>query len=158
MLGADFDAVYKSVLGCYPLHPTTTFVLPRLSEKVAQNERTLFTFLSAEQKNTLVEVVKNDTENFRFVPPDHLYDYFEPQFKKELNSSDIHKTYQLAANVLKKVKRGSLQSKIIKTIAVIYIIEQFEKYPPTINNIVNTFYQFRGRSKGNYGRNKRTYK
>lgn len=139
LLGTNVEAVKKSVLGCYPLHPTTTFVLPRLSEKVAQNERTLFTFLSAEQKNTLVEVVEKDTEDFRFVTPDHLYDYFEPQFKKELNSSDINKTYQLAANVLKKVKRGSLQSKIIKTIAVIYIIEQFEKYPPTINNIVNTF-------------------
>lgn len=139
LLGVDTDTVQSSIMGCYPLHPTTIFVLPRLSEKVAQNERTLFTFLSAEQKNTLVEVVEKDTEDFCLVTPDHLYDYFEPQFKKELNSSDIHKTYQLAANVLKKVKRGSLQSKIIKTIAVIYIIEQFEKYPPTINNIVNTF-------------------
>lgn len=139
LLGTDIQAVRQSVLGCYPLHPTTTFVLPRLSEKVAQNERTLFTFLSAEQKNTLVEVVEKCEEGFTFVTPDHLYDYFEPQFKKELNSSEIFKTYQLAASVLKKVERGSLQSKIIKTIAVIYIIEQFEKYPPTINNIVNTF-------------------
>lgn len=139
LLGTDVQAVRQNILGCYPLHPTTTFVLPRLSEKVAQNERTLFTFLSAEQKNTLVEVVEKCEESFTFVTPDHLYDYFEPQFKKELNSSDIFKIYQLAACVLKKVERGSLQSKIIKTIAVIYIIEQFEKYPPTINNIVNTF-------------------
>lgn len=139
LLGTEVEAVKKSVLGCYPLHPTTTFTLPRLSEKVAQNERTLFTFLSADQKNTLVEIVEKDTEDFRFVTPDHLYDYFELQFKRELNSSEIYKTYQLAASVLKKVKRGSLESKIIKTIAIIYIIEQFEKYPPTIDNIINTF-------------------
>lgn len=139
LLGDDIKTVKQSILGCYPLHPTTTFVLPRLSEKVAQNERTLFTFLSAEQKNTLVEVVEKSEEEFTFVTPDHLYDYFELQFKKELNSSEIFKTYQLAASVLKKVERGSLQSKIIKTIAVIYIIEQFEKYPPTVNNIVGTF-------------------
>lgn len=139
LLGTDVQTVKQSILGCYPLHPTTTFVLPRLSEKVAQNERTLFTFLSAEQKNTLVEVVEKCEDDFTFVTPDHLYDYFEPQFKKELNSSEIFKTYQLAASVLKKVERGSLQSKIIKTIAVIYIIEQFEKFPPTINNIVDTF-------------------
>lgn len=38
----------KQVLySCYPLHPVSTYVLPRLSERVAQNERTLFTFLSA---------------------------------------------------------------------------------------------------------------
>ncbi|MCM1164790.1 MAG: hypothetical protein NC299_00290 [Lachnospiraceae bacterium] len=135
LLGTDVANAKRSVLGCYPLHPTTTFVLPRLSEKVAQNERTLFTFLSAEQKNTLVEVVEKCEDDFTFVTPDHLYDYFEQQFKKELNSSEIYKTYQLAASVLKKVEKGSLQSKIVKTIAVLYIIEEFEKYPPTINNI-----------------------
>lgn len=40
---------------CYPLHPVSTFVLPRLSERVAQNERTLFTFLSAMGASTLPE-------------------------------------------------------------------------------------------------------
>ena len=45
LLGDDINAVKHNVLGCYPLHPTTMFVLPRLSEKVVQNERTLFTFL-----------------------------------------------------------------------------------------------------------------
>ena len=139
LLGGTVSDADNNILGCYPLHPTTTFVLPRLSEKVAQNERTLFTFLSANQKNTLVEFIERCSDEFPFVTPDYLYDYFEIQFKKELNSSNIFKTYQLAASVLKKVKKGSLQSKIIKAIAIIYIIEQFEKFPPTINNIVDTF-------------------
>ena len=121
------------------MHPSTTYILPRLSEKVAQNERTLFTFLSANHKNTLVEFVEKCDEDFALVTPDYLYDYFEAQFRKELNSTEIHKTYQLASNVLKKVKKGSLQSKIIKTIALIYIIEQFEKLPPTVDNIVDIF-------------------
>ena len=38
----------KAMLQCYPLHPVSTYILPRLSERVAQNERTLFTFLSAD--------------------------------------------------------------------------------------------------------------
>ena len=41
------------VRGCYPLHPLTAFLLPKLSEKVAQNERTLFTFLCAEGDKTM---------------------------------------------------------------------------------------------------------
>ncbi|MEM2126122.1 MAG: hypothetical protein QXQ53_06985, partial [Candidatus Methanosuratincola sp.] len=36
------------VKGAYPLHPLTVYALPRLSNKVAQNERTLFTFLTAD--------------------------------------------------------------------------------------------------------------
>lgn len=139
LINTDKDVAKNIIMSCFPLHPSTTYILPRLSEKVAQNERTLFTFLSANQKNTLVEFVEKCDKDFALVTPDYLYDYFEPQFRKELNSTDIYKTYKLASNVLKKVRRDSLQSKIIKTIALIYIIEQFEKLPPTVDNIVDIF-------------------
>lgn len=139
LIGKDKEKVKKTIISCYPLHPSTMYILPRLSEKVAQNERTLFTFLSANYKNTLVDFVERNTEEFPLVTPDYLYDYFEPQFKKELSSSEIHKNYLLATRVLHKVEKNSLQAKIIKTIALIYIIEQFEKFPPTVDNIVSTF-------------------
>lgn len=68
--GYDFDALFSryqrhqmfidaqseigtAIKDCFPLHPVSTFILPRLSERVAQNERTLFTFLSAEGTATL---------------------------------------------------------------------------------------------------------
>ena len=35
------DELKTALYGCYPLHPVSTFILPRLSERVAQNERTL---------------------------------------------------------------------------------------------------------------------
>lgn len=139
LINTDFNLSLNAVTSCYPLHPSTMYILPRLSEKVAQNERTLFTFLSANHKNTLVEYIEKSTDDFPFVTPDYLYDYFEQQFKKELSSTEIHRTYKLAATVLKKVERGSLQSKIIKTIALMYIIEQFEKFPPTVDNIMDVF-------------------
>lgn len=139
LIGTNVNAVKDVLLSCYPLHPSTMYILPRLSEKVAQNERTLFTFLSANHKNTLVEFVEKNTDEFPFVTPDYLYDYFETQFRNELNSSEIHKTYILASRILRKVKKCSLQSKIVKTIALTYIIEQFEKFPPTVDNITDTF-------------------
>ena len=64
------------VYGCYPLHPVTSFILPRLSERIAQNERTLFTYLSSNQKHTLKEFLKTNTEDFPIVTPDYLYYYF----------------------------------------------------------------------------------
>lgn len=139
LIGKDIDTVLSTIISCYPLHPSAMYILPRLSEKVAQNERTLFTFLSSNQKNTLSEFVEKNTEDFPFVTPDYLYDYFEPQLKKELNSSEIYKIYHLASHILRRVDKGSLQSKIIKTIALIYIIEQFEKFPPTVDNITDIF-------------------
>ena len=53
LFSANSTELETAIMGCYPLHPVSTFILPRLSERVAQNERTLFTFLSAEGTSTL---------------------------------------------------------------------------------------------------------
>ncbi|KJS16646.1 MAG: hypothetical protein VR69_08255 [Peptococcaceae bacterium BRH_c4b] len=127
-----------AVMGCYPLHPVSTFILPRLSERVAQNERTLFTFLSAEQKHTLSAFLQSAEGDFPLLTPDYLYDYFEPLLRKEAWTTDIHKQYKLTETVLRRVEPDSLEAKIIKTISLIYIIEQFEKLPPIYDVIIDT--------------------
>lgn len=125
---------------CYPLHPVSTFVLPRLSERVAQNERTLFTFLSAMGASTLPEFLAGyDDKHFDVITPDEIYDYFEPLFRKEVYTSEIHQTYLLTTAILSKLQQESLESKIIKALSLIYILEQFEKLKPTKDEIVGIF-------------------
>ena len=120
------------ISNCYPLHPVSTFILPRLSERVAQNERTLFTFLSATGSFTLPSFLsKYDDDKFEVVTPDLVYDYFEPLFKKEIYTREFYETYRLTANILAKLEEDSLESKIVKTLSLIYILEQFEKIKPT---------------------------
>jgi hypothetical protein len=133
------NEVITAVEGCYPLHPISTFILPRLSEKVAQNERTLFTFLSADDKYTLSAFVRSATGDFSLLTPDYIYDYFEPLFRKEPYTSEVHKMYKLTASVLRRVEGKPLHAKIIKTIALIYLVEQFEKLPPIVDIIVDAF-------------------
>lgn len=133
------DAVDPVIKGCYPLHPISTFILPRLSEKVAQNERTLFTFLSANDKHTLSAFLSSAEGDFPMLTPDLLYDYFEPLLRKEPYTSETYKLYKLTSNVLRKVEPSSLGARIIKTISLIYIIEQFEKLPPIYDVIVDAF-------------------
>ena len=133
------DVVVTAIEGCYPLHPISTFILPRLSEKVAQNERTLFTFLSSDDKYTLSTFLKGAGKEFSLLTPDFIYDYFEPLFRKEPYTSEVHRMYKLTASVLRKVEDKSLHSKIIKTISLIYLVEQFEKLPPVVDVIVDAF-------------------
>ena len=135
----DKNITNIAIEGCYPLHPVSTFILPRLSEKVAQNERTLFTFLSSDQKHTLPSFLKETTNDFSLLTPDYIYDYFEPLFRKEPYTSDIYKIYKLTASILRKIEKKSLGAKIIKTISLIYIIEQFEKLQPRYEEIVETY-------------------
>lgn len=125
--------------GCFPLHPVSTFILPRLSERVAQNERTLFTFLSAEGTMTLPAFLKNYRDDFTLITPDKLYDYFEPLFRQELYAGAIHEIFLLADKILIQTEPTTLAAKIIKTIALIYMLEQFELLAPTKEQLAEIF-------------------
>lgn len=133
-----FDkAVAETVsFGCYPLHPLTSYLLPRLSEKVAQNERTLFTFICSGGDRSLSEAL---TSCRLFVSPDAVYDYFEPLLRKEFYSSPLHKTYELARASLAHVERGSLEARIIKTVAAIDVVGQYDRVAPTRQTIIELF-------------------
>jgi hypothetical protein len=140
ILEKNDDATSQTVvIDCYPLHPISTFILPRLSEKVAQNERTLFTFLSSSNKYTLSAFLENAKGDFPMLTPDYLYDYFEPLLRKEPYTSEIHKLYETTSKVLQKIDEGSLATKIVKTISLIYIVEQFERLSPIKDIIIDTF-------------------
>ena len=135
---SDFDR--KSVVyGCYPLHPITTFVLPRLSEKVAQNERTLFTFISGDDYDTLPYLLKKNKAVFQLITPDALFDYFAPQMKKAFYDSEISELYKMTARILVEHSLSELEAKIVKTISLIYILEQFNKLAPTVDTILSIY-------------------
>ena len=137
--GKNVEGVNAAIYGCYPLHPISTFILPRLSEKVAQNERTLFTFLSSQEKHTLSSFLERADGEFPLLTPDYLYDYFEPLFRKEVYTGEIHKIYKLTSTILQKLDANSIHARIIKSIALIYMVEQYEKLPPVYDIIVDAF-------------------
>lgn len=133
------DNIREIIRNCFPLHPVSTFILPRLSELVAQNERTLFTFLSAQGATTLPVFLENFDDDFRLLTPDLIYDYFEPLFRKELFDGEIHEFFLLTCSILNRIEGGTLAAKIIKTISLIYILGQFERLTPTKAQIMEIF-------------------
>lgn len=133
----EFD---KSMLQCYPLHPVSTYILPRLSERVAQNERTLFTFLSADGNSTLKSFLTTYPDSaFELITPDLIYDYFEPLFRKEAYEGNVYKTFVLTTSILSQLEDSSIESKLVKTVSLIYILEQFEKLKPTTDEVIAVY-------------------
>lgn len=74
-LGLDLAAASELFEACYPLHPTTLLTLPVLCQRVAQNERTLFSYLASTEQfglgRRLHELRAGD-----WIGPWELYDYF----------------------------------------------------------------------------------
>lgn len=126
--------------GGFPLHPITLYALDRLSKKVAQNERTFFTYLASDEDNSLFMQLARLSENeFHFVGLDSIYDYFEENICSYRNgeAKDIYKKYQVAINKLGNTPENSLEVRILKVIAVIYIIGDSGTLAADTNTIIN---------------------
>lgn len=108
----------------FPLHPITLYALDRLSKKVAQNERTFFTYLAGDEENALfTQLAKYSIQEFHFIGLDAIYDYFELNIKtfKTDDAYVAYKKLQIALNKLGVDDEG-YQTKILKTLATINII------------------------------------
>lgn len=85
----------------YPLEPSTLFLLPRVSARVAQNERTLFSFL---QWVSLEEPVT----------PGAIYDYFRGDFRSDGGAGGTQRPWLETESALQKVPDGSAEEDALK--------------------------------------------
>lgn len=77
--GLDAKTAVDIFVGSYPLHPTSLLILPSLCQKVAQNERTLFSYLGSAEPHGFQEALnrlKMDAKNPQWVMPWEIYEYF----------------------------------------------------------------------------------
>lgn len=120
---------------CFPLHPISLFALDKLSKKVAQNERTFFTFLSSKEANTLYSfLTTTPLEEFHIVGLDYIYDYFESSIKSMQSDSSYEwfRKLQIAVNKLPQgTAADSFEVKILKAIAVVGIVGTANVLPAT---------------------------
>lgn len=130
---SDFKAFLADVArgenpleGGFPLHPISLYALDKLSKKVAQNERTFFTYLASKEDNSLYRfLLRTDLREFHFVGIDEIYDYFEPNIKA-IQSDAGYEWYRNLQSALAKCHRSEYDDepevKLLKVISVIGII------------------------------------
>ena len=126
---------------CYPLHPYSALLLPKISELVAQNERTIFTFLASSEKYTVNHFIRTCEDEFPIIEPDVIYDYFAPLFKIEAFDSAARKQWQIATSAINKFDEDTqkLPIKIIKTLALIYVVNEFDVISPTPETLYDIY-------------------
>ena len=93
--------VVDALRDAYPLEPATLYLLPRLSARVAQNERTLFSFL-----------LSADLE--RPVGPEALYDYFSGEMRSDNAAGGTYRQWLEAESALTKAE-DSVEARTLKT-------------------------------------------
>jgi hypothetical protein len=113
--------------GGFPIHPIALFALDKLSKRVAQSERTFFTFLAGKEENSLYKFLESTNgDEFHYIGLDNIYDYFEPNIKA-FKSDESYKIYRKLQSAIGKCESSipdcKLEIRILKVLAVINIID-----------------------------------
>lgn len=123
------------VNGVYPIHPIVSGMLIMLSKKIAQNERTIFTFLASDEEKSLGSFLKEKNLNkFHFVGADIIFDYFADNLLAYRSSIEFQEWINVK-NAINKLDKDDpklvVKIKILKSIGVINIINNFESIKPS---------------------------
>jgi hypothetical protein len=76
---SEYEVSAKVLADTYPLHPLTALVLPMLCVRYAQNDRSLFTFLTSDEPYAFTQFLNSATIQASQIPTlklYQLYDYF----------------------------------------------------------------------------------
>lgn len=112
--------------GCFPLTPVAACALLLISEKVAQNERTIFTFLADEGQGSLSWLLAKGQKDF--VGIDKIYDYFKSLFRETSDQPQIHNEWRKAEAAIAKTGEET-EIQLIKAIAIIRMIHREDELP-----------------------------
>ena len=119
------DIKQELFIDCFPLNPLTAYTVIQLSEIIAQNERTLFSFLSDSDDDSFNSFIHENSIGLFNV--DKVFDYFSELMQKEKENSICNYWYR-ANSILTKIE-NILEKRIIKALAVILMISDEEKLP-----------------------------
>jgi hypothetical protein len=108
---------------CYPLHPITALLLPMLCQKVAQNERTLFSYLGSQESHGLHDGLRRCEKIGDWIYPWEVYEYFIRNQPAALADPMTHRRW---AEVVTAVERlGDAedgQAQLLKAIGLLNIV------------------------------------
>ena len=108
---------------CYPLHPVSTILLPVLCQKMAQNERTLFSYLGSRESFGFKDSLSKLESTDEWILPWQIYEYFIQNQPGVITDPIAHRRW---AEVVTAVERlGDAPSKdiqMLKTIGLLNII------------------------------------
>lgn len=124
--GIQYGHLKELLTNCFPLHPLTALLLGPLFRKLAQNERSVFAFLSSREPfgfRSFLETANFDPNNMCTYTPDILYDYISQAYGTSLYQyATGRKWAQLETALERLVDPTDLEIRIVKLIGFLSAI------------------------------------
>lgn len=112
--------LHECLKACYPLHPLTAVVLGPLFRQLAQNERSLFAFLSSSEPFGFQDFLRQHKTNDVTYRLDHLYDYVMASVGPNLFAQYRGKLWAEIQSALDRLHEATdLEVRLAKTIGIL---------------------------------------
>lgn len=130
----DSDWIETKILkNLYPLHPLTSYILPRLSAEFAQNTRSMFNFLSPSEtkEGAFINYLKSsnviDNDKLNLFTPDLLLDFFMKNIRED-KEGRVQALYEVYRVGIGKVTDSNHQS-IMKNLFMLCVVSKASIQP-----------------------------
>lgn len=151
--GVNRDQVRRHLVGALPLHPAVSLIVGPLFRRLAQNKRSLFSFLTSAEPGSFLDVLErreagNGRESSSLgvaVPQailyrlDHLYDYLIGAVGAALFNERIGKLWaETEAAVSRLQPPDELSVRCLKQVALLSFVGPLAGLPPTTRVLRST--------------------
>lgn len=127
--GMKADEFIEVCVRAYPLHPLALAALPFLFHRFAQNERSLFSYLSSHEPKGFQSFLRAnalDTNAPKFIRLHDLFDYFIANLGSGLFRQPHARRWLEAAEILdRKADLTEQQSQLVKTVGILSTLGGF---------------------------------
>ncbi len=121
--GLPIEAAKEILVQCYPLHPVTALLLPVLCQKVAQNERTLFSYLGSQEHYGFKDSLQRLHALGDWVLPWEIFEYFIHNQPLATTDHLLHRRWAEVMTALERLGDSlPIDMQMLKTIGLFNII------------------------------------
>jgi hypothetical protein len=124
----------KVLADAYPLHPLTALVLPMLCVRYAQNDRSLFTFLTSDEPFAFNQFLKSAEIENNQIPTlklYELYDYFVDAVTGLASRLNLQRWVEVQGLIQDAKDQSQDVLKVLKTIGVLNLVTSTGKFRAT---------------------------
>ena len=123
-MGLDFSTFKELSKASWPLHPTVLLAIPHLFRRLAQNERSIFSYLTSLEPYGFQEFIKNGlTREDLFVRLKDIYSYLLANFEVGLSRLPHAKRLLEANDIINsKLKLNTDQVDLIRSVALLNVL------------------------------------
>ncbi|OUC12890.1 MAG: hypothetical protein B0A82_20145 [Alkalinema sp. CACIAM 70d] len=131
---SEYEISAKVLANAYPLHPLTALVLPMLCVRYAQNDRSLFTFLTSDEPYAFSQFLKSAAIQGNHIPTlklHRLYDYFVEAVTGLASRLNLQRWVEVQGLIQDAKDQSQDVLKVLKTIGVLNLITSTGKFRAT---------------------------